>query len=270
MIYVTGPNGLIGKSLSEKIDIFPISFREEEPKIIFESNSILIHLSSSINTRNTISSFEDSFRDDICIPLKIFKNYLDKNPKGKIIFLSSSGDLHSQNTFSEKSSNEQSPIDPKSLYGTHKILMENYLKLLHDEYEEYTSIVFRVSNVYGGKPNKHRTNGLIDKLLNFDDIIEIYSDLKNTINIIHVNDLIDLIVKSISKEMDPGHYMFLVGHENHTIQDIISIICSFKKLNLILKPNNQKNTHINLNCDKVQEYFSWSCNKSLIDMSKSL
>ena len=86
MIYVTGSNGLIGRYLSNKIDIVPITFRGIEPQVQFDSESVLIHLSSSISTRDDLSSIETSFRDDVSIPLKIFRQYLNSNPNGKIIF----------------------------------------------------------------------------------------------------------------------------------------------------------------------------------------
>lgn len=269
MIYVTGSNGLIGRYLSNKIDIVPITFRGIEPQVQFDSESVLIHLSSSISTRDDLSSIETSFRDDVSIPLKIFRQYLNSNPNGKIIFLSTAGDLHSQEFCLDEPSTENSIVNPKSLYGTHKILLENYLNLLHKEYDNFSSIVFRVSNVYGGLPLSGRVNGLIDKLLNSNEVIEIYSNLNTTINIIHIDDLVNLIIKAIDKLIIPGHQMFLVGNENHTIHDIINIISSFKKLNLIVKSNHQKSTYIDLDCTKVEEYFSWSCDNFLYNLVKN-
>jgi UDP-glucose 4-epimerase len=256
MIYVTGSNSLVGGCLSNKIKIKPITFRDNIPNVEFSSNSTLIHLSSSITTRNTLDDIEKSFYSDVFIPLQIFEDYLKNNPHGKIIFLSSAGDLHSSMT--NEISDENSIPKPKSVYGSHKFLLENYIKILHDKYS-FTSVVFRVSNVYSGKPIKNRVNGLIDKLLNAEEKIEIYTSLNTVIDIIHVDDLVELILKAVHKKMDENHFTFLVGNENYKICDIIDIISIIRKLDILVKGNNQKTTYVNLDCTKTREFFSWSC-----------
>lgn len=266
MIYVTGSNGTIGRALKEKIQVVPITFREKIPEVIFEPNSTLIHLSTSITTRNSIEYYKESFESDIYIPFELFKKYLNSNPNGKIIFLSSSGDLHSQTSISDDISTEHSNVEPKTLYGTHKLLLENYLNLLHKEYPNFKSIIFRVSNVYGGDSTSTKVNGLIDKLLNSNDKIEIYSNLESTINIIHIQDLINLIIKTIYKEMGKGHYLFLVGNENYKISEILDLISEFKKLNLTIKEDKNNYTYINIDCTKVKNYFHWSCEKFLYNL----
>ena len=99
MIYVSGSNGLIGKELVKNIDEYiSISYRDEVPEIDFLPNSILVHLSSSTTPRNSLEDLEKSFQSDVLIPIKIFQKYLKTNSNGKIIFLSTAGDLHSSET----------------------------------------------------------------------------------------------------------------------------------------------------------------------------
>jgi nucleoside-diphosphate-sugar epimerase len=263
MIYVTGSSGLIGKCLSNKVKVNPITFRKNVPNVNYYPNSTLIHLSSSITTRNTIDDIEQSFYNDVYTPLKIFEDYLKNNPQGKIIFLSSAGDLHSSIT--EEIMNENSTPRPKSIYGAHKILLENYIELLHENYS-FTSIVFRVSNVYSGKSFNNRVNGLVDKLITSEEKIEIYANLNTIVDIIHVDDLTELILKSVYKKMNTGHFTFLVGNETYKICDIIDIISSLRRLDISIKKSNQKTTFVNLDCTKVKEYFSWTCQHFLKDL----
>lgn len=263
MIYVTGSNGLIGKHLNNKIKIKPISYRNNVPNITFASNSTLVHLSSSTTPRNTTDDIEQSFYNDVFIPLQIFESYLKNNIHGKIILLSSAGDLHSSIT--DEITDENSIPNPKSVYGAHKILLENYINLLHKKYS-FTSVAFRVSNVYSGKASNNRVNGLIDKLLTAEEKVEIYINLNTVIDVIHVEDLIELILKTIHKKMDTKHFTFLVGNENYKICDIIDIISSLRKLDISVKKSNQTTTCINLDCAKVKEYFSWSCQHFLKDL----
>ena len=263
MIYVTGSNGLIGKCLSTKVKVNPITFRNNVPNIKFASNSTLVHLSSSTTPRNTIDDIEQSFYSDVFIPLQIFENYLQTNPHGKIIFLSSAGDLHS--SIYGEITNEYSTPRPKSVYGAHKVLLENYIEILHNKYS-FTSIAFRVSNVYSGKPVNNRVNGLIDKLLTAEEKVEIYTNLNTIVDVIHVEDLVELILKAIYKKMDTKHFTFLVGNESYKICDIIDIIASLRRLDITVKKSNQKTTCVNLDCTKVKEYFSWSCQHFLKDL----
>lgn len=268
MIYLTGANGTIGRELTKRLEVYPISYRDVYPEIEFQPNSTLIHLSTSINARNSLDNFEGSFLNDVSIPLRLFKEYLSVNPFGKIIFLSSAGDLHSQDFFSSEYVNENSTPEPKSLYGAHKLLLENYLKLLHLDYPNFRSLIFRVSNVYGGEPNPNKTTGLVDKLLNSDDRIEIYSNLNSVIDIIHVDDLMNLLIESIIKFMNAGNYLFLVGNERYTILEIIEKISKFRRLNLSIEPTTRSYTYINLDCKKVKEYFSWKCEKFLYNIGE--
>jgi UDP-glucose 4-epimerase len=180
-----------------------------------------VHLSSSTTPRNTTHDIEQSFYSDVFIPLQIFESYLKNNPHGKIILLSSAGDLHSSIT--DEITNENSTPNPKSVYGAHKILLENYINLLHKKYS-FTSIAFRVSNVYSGKASNNRVNGLIDKLISNNNEIVITSNVKTTANFIHISDLISLILQSLDVSVE-GFNLFLVGSEKSiSIQDLIEKI----------------------------------------------
>jgi UDP-glucose 4-epimerase len=260
MIYVSGSNGLIGKELVKNISNYiPISYRNQVPDIEFVPNSTLIHLSSSITPRNNLTDLETSLQNDVLIPLQIFQNYLKINPNGKIVFLSTAGDLHSSE--SNIISDENSLPNPKSIYGAHKLLLENYIKLLHKT-NNFTSIIFRVTNVYGGDPTPNRVNGLIDKLIVSDDIT-ITSNIEESINFIHMNDLISLLLKSIQTKLN-GYNLFLVGSSNSiSIQELIKKILLHVSTTITYKNENSKPLYINIDTTKVKKYFNWECKYSI-------
>lgn len=266
MIYISGSNGLIGRELCKDIaEWIPISYRDEVPKIDFLPNSTLIHLSSSTTPRDTLEELHRSFQSDVLIPFQLFEEFLKKNPNGRIIFLSSAGDLHSSEV--NMICNENSVPIPKSVYGTHKLLLENYIKQLHEKYS-FSSVIFRTTNVYGGKFDRFRVNGLIDKLF-FSTIdntyITITSNSKTTIDFIHVSDLIDLIIKSLNAELK-GFNLFLVGSSNPiSIEEVIDKMSKHMSLRVIFKNNNSKALYINIDTTKVQKYFNWKCKYSIDD-----
>ena len=261
MIYISGSNGLIGTELTKNIQNYiPISYRNQYPEINFLPNSTLIHLSSSTTPRNSFGEFESSFNSDVSIPFKLFQNYLKVNPNGRIIFLSTAGDLHSSE--SDIVSNEYTLPIPKSIYGTHKLLLENYTKLLHSQYD-FTSIILRTTNVYGGKINPKRVNGLIDKLICNNGEIVMTSNIKTTVNVIHISDLINLILKSLDVSLK-GFNLFLVGSEKSiSIQDLIEKISTYISPNIVFKNENSNPSYINIDTSKVQKYFNWKCNYSI-------
>ena len=266
MIYISGSNGLIGRELCKSIAKWiPISYRNEVPQIDFLPNSILIHLSSSTTPRDSFEELQQLFQSNVLIPFRLFENYLKANPNGRIIFLSSAGDLHSSDCH-DKISNEDTIAIPKSIYGTHKLLLENYIKQLHERYT-FSSAIFRTTNVYGGKIDQNRVNGLIDKLIlstKHNTQITITSNCKTTINLIHISDLNDLILKSLEADLR-GFNLFLVGGlSSISIEDVINKIQVHKPLNLIYKNENSKPSYINIDTTKAQKYFNWKC-KSTID-----
>jgi nucleoside-diphosphate-sugar epimerase len=262
MIYVTGANGLIGTKFCEiyKGPIKKVSYRDEV-KDVFESHekSCLIHLAWSSTTRTNYSCLEESLKNDVINSKKLFDYYLQKNPNGKIIFLSSAGDFYKGY---ERTVTEEMPPKPTTLYGETKLLVENILKDL-----DCDTVTFRVSNVWGAKCIKDtRINGLVDKLiknLNTDNVTEIYTNLDTRVDIIHIDDLVDLILKCLEKENIIKHQMFIVGSQSLTIKEIISIICS--NGSLLLKFNQKElKTYLHVENSRVCKNFDWFPRHKLI------
>ena len=200
MIYLTGSGGLIGKKLKQKFsgDIAGISYRDKVYDLFAGCNgSCLVHLGWSTTTR---SNSPEVSKADVDNSRQLFEYYANKNPNGKIIFLSTAGDLHRDNNTSE-------PI-PHSLYGQSKLEVENILNGIN-----CNSVIFRVTNVWGGEVYSSRVNGLPDKLiksLDTHDVTDIYANLKTEVDLIHVDDLVNLIIKAYHCNL-LGHKTFLVG-----------------------------------------------------------
>ena len=262
MIYVTGSNGLIGKRFLELYDgpITKISYRDD-PQDVFEShkNSCLIHFAWSSNTRNTYDEFEKFIKSDVINSKKIFDFYSKKNPNGKIIFISSAGGLYTDH---ERTVDENSTVNSKTLYGDLKLQVENILKTV-----DCDSIVLRVSNVWGAKfVSKNRVNGLIDKLfsiLNTENTIDLYTNLDTRIDIIHVDDLINLIQKCIKNNTNVKHDMFVVGSQSLTIKQILDIISAAGYLNIKLSRRGDK-SYLHVENRRVSMAFDWKPEHKLI------
>ncbi len=244
MIYLTGSNGLVGSRLSMcfgDLKFTKISYRDIVPDV-FKSHdsSCLIHLGWSSNTRLKEKT------KDVDNSKKLFELYQSKNPNGKIIFLSSAGDLHRDN-------NGEHP-KPHSLYGKSKLQVEEILSTM-----DCQTTIFRVTNIWGGIVEKNRVNGLVDKLLTLidtDEVVEIYANLKTTVDIIHVDDIVKLILKAVSRKITEKNEIFLVGAQNISIYDIINIVSMRGTLNLKINQRAEK-SYLNINTTKVKETFDW-------------
>jgi nucleoside-diphosphate-sugar epimerase len=254
MIYVTGANGLIGARFLElyKGKVTPISYRDEVIDVFDEhENSCLIHLAWSSTTRNTYNEFEKVIKNDVINSKILFDYYVKKNPSGKIIFVSSAGDLH---LGYERTVWEEHEPSPHSLYGECKLHVENMLKELSCK-----TVVLRTSNIWGAKVSSNRVNGLVDKLLNSldtDQVVEIFADLKTRVDLIHVDDFINLLINVIEKDLENQHELFLVGRQSVSICDIIDIVSKRGSLNLRIKQKAEK-TYLHIETSKVRKTFDW-------------
>ena len=108
---------------------------------------------------------------------------------------------------------------PRTLYGKSKLHVERILETL-----KCKTVVLRTTNIWGGKVSQNRINGLPDKLmnaLNTDQVVEIYANLDTHVDLIHIDDFINLLIKVIDTDLDTDHEVFLVGGQCISISDII-------------------------------------------------
>jgi nucleoside-diphosphate-sugar epimerase len=260
MIYITGANGLIGSRFLKIYDgeVTTISYRDEVPDV-FDSheNSCLIHLAWSSTTRNTYDEFEKVIKNDVTNSKTLFDYYINKNPNGKIIFISSAGDLYLGHG---RTACEKHDPSPHSLYGECKLHVENILKELSCK-----TVVLRTSNIWGAKVSNNRVNGLVDKLLNSldtDKVIEIFADLKTRVDLIHIDDFVDLLIKVVNKDLQKQHESFLVGRQSVSICDIIDIVSKRGSLTLRINQKAEK-TYLHIENSKVRTTFDWQPNHIL-------
>ena len=258
MIYLTGSSGLVGRRFRKFCDknITTISYRDTVYDV-FKSHkkSCLVHLAWSSTTRD---KDREKVNKDIENSRKLFDYYIDKNPNGKIIFVSSAGDMH-QNHGGMFCSGIEQP-NPRSLYGKSKLHVEKVLQFLPCK-----TVVLRTSNIWGGEVKDSRVNGLVDKMFNAldtDKVVEIYANLDTHVDLIHVDDFVSLLNKVIDNDLDGDHELFLVGGQSITIGDIINRIS--KKGSLSLKINQKADkSFINVQPFKAQHTFDWKRNYNL-------
>ena len=144
----------------------------------------------------------------------------------------------------------------RDVYNSKK-LFEYYLEKNPDG----KIITLRVTNVWGGSIGKNRVNGLVDKLINAvdtDNQLEIYANFETTVNLVHIDDVINLILKTIDIDLDKKHELFLVGGQTVSIYDIISKVSRMGSLNLKINQKEREKTFINVKSLKAKKIFNWN------------
>ena len=112
----------------------------------------------------------------------------------------------------------------------------------------------------------NRINGLVDKLIssvNTDNVIDLYTNFDTRIDIIHVDDLVDLIEKCIEKNLYIKHDMFVVGSQSLTIKQLLDIITSSGYVNLKLSRKESK-SYLYVETRRVLTSFEWKPKCKLI------
>jgi UDP-glucose 4-epimerase len=259
MIYVTGSSGLIGTALCQQISYVKISYRDNVDSIEFLSkpNTTLIHLASCSNTRYGVDSAEELYQKEVLTSLELFRKFYKANPDGRIIFLSSCGDLHWSYINGPVLTESLAPT-PKTIHGSHKILIESYGQILAKE-SGGKFISLRVSNVYGGKIDSNRINGLVDRYfycLENNQSMEIYCNPQNTYDWIHIDDVVDCIIQSISYLHSD---VFLVGSgESLSVKEVLDHLCETEgKVDITYKEVQEKPTYVRISCAKIYTRLGW-------------
>jgi len=265
MIYITGSNGLIGRSLKKNLSKFiPISYRDNLDEIEFDvhEDATLIHLASSSNTRYGIDSSVELYMKDVNLSLELFKKFLSKNPTGRIILLSSCGDLHWD--YYKKIKNEQSVPFPKTIHGAHKLLLENYGNILTQN-TGAKFIVLRVTNVYGGDVSLDRVNGFIDKYISCfrnNSVMQIYSNQNSSYDWIHLHDVASAVLSCIEYNLSDT---FLIGEGNsYSLKHLLNLLKNdIGDVKLDLKECLNPAVHIIIDPSKAKKLLGWEPKISL-------
>ena len=258
MIYLTGANGLIGTRFQQfcknNYEVKTLTYRDlRKDEIFIDSHTeppCLVHLGWSSNTRTSVM---DQTKLDVHNSQILFQKFHEKNPEGKIIFVSTAGDMHQNQT----GVTETTKRTPRTLYGHAKLQVENELEFS----SPCQTVVLRVSNVWGGDIDENRVNGLVDKLINSLDTnrtTEIYANLKSQVDLIHVDDLIMLMLKIINRQTPSSHDLFLVGGQSISICDIIGKVSERGSLNLKVNQKGKEKTTISIDPSRAEKLYEWS------------
>jgi UDP-glucose 4-epimerase len=158
---------------------------------------VVFHLASSTypSTSNSDAAFD--LESNVVGSVRMFQTAIKCHVR-RVIFVSSGGTVYGvpqQNPISESHS-----TDPICSYGIHKLAIEKYLYLFRT-IKDLDSVVLRVSNMYGELQSLERPLGAVSHFTNRairGKPIDIWGDGAVRRDYIHVDDVVDALLKSIS------------------------------------------------------------------------
>ena len=263
-IFITGGAGFIGTHLCKKLltqnhdvtvyDNFSNSTQENfisatKNKVTIISNNILdysklvssmknydvvIHLAAKISVNDSIKNPKATFDTNVHGTLNVLNSCLQNNI-AKIIATSTAAIY--QSVSAKTILNETSTLVPSSPYGTTKMEME---KIINDfvNTNKISATILRLFNVYGDGQSIEYA-GVISKFkeqMNNDSPLIIYGDGSAIRDFIHVDDVTDAIILSITHQNSTYN---IASGTSISISDLAKIMISLshKEIKILYKPS---------------------------------
>ena len=281
-ILITGASGFIGSEFISKFsnDFRIISYSRktrknnkkikkniinekgtiEDNKIIKiikkHSPDIVLHLANFGSMKQCEENAESAFKTNVYGIFNVIMGCINTN--SKLIFVSS------REVYGEtkgKNSSETDPILPNNVLGITKALAENLIMYANRKYAlEYT--ILRPSNIYGINGEKFVIKTMLNSAMQRKKIFVDGGTQK--LNLVHVNDVLDIIKLVIQKPKLSSGQIFNVGSNNNisvkrlalNIAKLVgeNVDIKFKKSRKnetqFYKPNIEK-------IEKIFEYTNW-------------
>jgi UDP-glucose 4-epimerase len=277
-IVITGGNGFIGLHLIEKLlargykNILTIDRSMEKHKVrqiradisnikrvkgIIKKDDVIVHLACTTVPATSESRIIDDINENIVGSIRLLDVCASKKIR-KFIFLSSGGTVYGDH--GEKKVRENDETNPINAHGLMKLTIEKYIMLLSYK-SSLPYIIIRASNPFGRSVIRS-SQGVIDKFLHDamkDGVIEVWGNGSVIRDFIYIDDLIELIVKTI--ESGKKNQIINAGTgRGASVNNAIKIISNVigKRIKVKYKKRREFDLPYNvLDVSKAKRLFHW-------------
>jgi|HubBroStandDraft_1064217.scaffolds.fasta_scaffold73752_1 UDP-glucose 4-epimerase len=169
---------------------------------------IIFHLASSTYPSTSNSDPVFDLQSNLVGTVRMLAKATDYGVR-RVIFISSGGTVYGVPRVNPIP--ETHPTDPICSYGIQKLTIEKYL-YLHHILNRLNSVVLRVSNIYGELQSLDRPLGAVSHFTQravHQEPIEIWGDGTIRRDYIHVDDVVDALMKSVS--YTGNEHLFNIG-----------------------------------------------------------
>ena len=210
---------------SESVEIFKGDFlNQADLERALEDVSYVFHL---ISTTTPATSDKDPTIDlstNVAGSIALFQKCIEQGKVKRIVFASSGGTVYGDG-FEGKPFLETDPTNPISPYGIGKLAIENYLHYYNRVYgQDY--VVLRIANPYGGRQKNTKQQGIMPVLINNitnNNLITLYGDGSMVRDYIYIDDLVNIMVKSLQKSLNHKIYNVSSGIGT-SINELVRIV----------------------------------------------
>jgi len=220
---------------------------------------VVIHLAALSGLKKCENDPFGAFQTNVLGTLNVVKACVSE--KCRLIFLSSR-EIYGE-TLSSSSSETETP-NPVNIYGLTKMLSENIIQL-YSRIDNLSYIILRLTNVYGPGGGRRGVNRIIDTALN-NNLIQINGDGNQTLNLIFIDDVIDVINQFVENETIYNEIYNLGSNDTLTINqfcDLVSNLLSNKIKKEYFPKIDYENTFFKPNIKKLEKILKFHPKVSL-------
>lgn len=294
-ILITGGLGFLGSNLTHRLvqngasvtiidnlnplyggNLFNIKGHENQVRLIIDDSrndksllsiiediDIIFHFAAQVSYIDSLSMPYEDLELNAKLTLQILELCRKYNPKAKIVF--SSSRMVIGKVESEKMS-ENSPTNPLTLYGIHKLASEKYLTMYYKDFG-IPCVVFRITNPYGPrqqiKHSKYSIVGWFVRQAIEGQTIKIFGEGKQLRDYIFIDDIIEAFLRCASVEKAIGEIINIGAGQatefREMVEKVITIVGS-GKLEYVPWPKNYEKIEtgdIAADISKLQLLSSW-------------
>jgi len=245
-------------TLSEKVEVFKGDVRNPSDLdfVISDDIDYVVHLAAETGTNQSMTEITKHTSTNI-IGTSLLIEKLNKFKIKKLI-LTSSRAVYGEG----KNLSEESPLNPKSVYGLSKMVQEKLIELSYQS--PYT--ILRLQNVFGdgqsiNNPYTGIFNIFVKKLLS-NETIEIYDDGLPTRDFIYINNVVDAIILSLNSEKSNNKtYNVGSGIEMKIYDSVVMLKEMLYSKSIIKKTNYHRAGDVIYACgnvDKIKNELGWT------------
>lgn len=289
-VFITGGLGFIGYNLVNKLlslgfnvtvfDNFSSSVVDkiENVKIIkgdilsfselrrvIEGNDVVFHLAASSSVPSSFKQIYEDLKVNAEGTLNVLKASLESDVK-LVIYTSSGGTVYgSQEKLPVNEGHQCLPISP---YGISKLAGEYYCSVFNRTFGLNT-IVLRLFNVYGPWQNRGVLFDWYKKIKQTPDRLELLGDGTQIKDFIYIDDLVDLLIKSVTNPKALGQVFNVGSGKGISIKELLKVfseITQFKgKIYYTGKSWSGDVQRIYADTIKIKNLLNWETKTNLIE-----
>lgn len=236
---------------------------------LIETAEIVFHLAAQVSYIDSLSLPNEDLDLNARSTLNILECCRKSNPKVKIVF-SSSRMVYGKVTQSIVT--ENSPTNPLSLYGIHKLTSEKYLLMYFKDFG-IPSTILRLTNPYGPrqqiKHNKYSLVGWFIRQAMEGNVIKIFGDGAQLRDYIFADDIVNAMLKCAEAPEAVGEVINVGFGQSIRFCDMVRVVIAcvkHGKMEFIPWPNDYEKIEtgdISLDISKLKAITSWQPNISL-------